>query len=134
MATAISLISEIPEWVPYVAAVVVIVAAIWGISAYYERKRSEALSAVAPQLGLTFSGKDQMQAPRLQTALFQRGHSKEIRNLMTGSAGNLQAALFDYKFTVGGGRYSHTYKQTVAAYSKSGVQLPLFEVRRRGLW
>jgi len=134
MATAIPVISDIPEWVPYVAAVVVIVAAIWGISAYYERKRSEALSAVAPQLGLTFSGKDQMQAPRLQTALFQRGHSKEIRNLMTGSAGNLQAALFDYKFTVGGGRYSHTYKQTVAAYSKSGVQLPLFEVRRRGLW
>ena len=53
---------------------------------------------------------------------------------MTGSAGDLRAVLFDYKFTVGGGRYSHTYRQTVAAYSKTGVQLPLIEVRQRGLW
>jgi hypothetical protein len=126
--------SGIPEWLPYVAAVVAIVAVIWGISAYYERKRSEALSAVAPQLGFTFSAKDEALAPHLQTALFQKGHSKQFRNIMTGSAGNLRAVLFDYKFTVGGGRYSHTYKQTVAAYSKNGSQLPLLEIRQRGLW
>jgi len=53
---------------------------------------------------------------------------------MTGSAGNMQALLFDYKFTVGGGRYSHTYRQTVAAYSKNGMRLPLIEIRQRGLW
>jgi hypothetical protein len=42
--------------------------------------------------------------------------------------------LFDYQFTVGGGRYSHTYRQTVAAYSKTGVNLPIFEIKARGLW
>ena len=60
------LLSDIPEWVPYVAAVVAIVAVIWGISAYYERKRSEALSAVAAQLGFSFSAKDEQQAPHLE--------------------------------------------------------------------
>jgi hypothetical protein len=135
MASAIVLLlSEIPDWLPYVAAVVAIVAVIWGISAYYERKRSEALSLVASQMGFTFNAKGEEHAPHLQTALFQKGHSKEFRNIITGSAGNLRAVLFDYKFTVGGGRYSHTYKQTVAAYSKSGLQLPVFEIRQRGLW
>jgi len=135
MASAILLLlSEIPEWVPYVAAVVAVVAVIWGISAYYERKRSEALSGVASQMGFAFSTKDEGQAPHLQTALFQKGHGKEFRNIMTGSANSLPAVLFDYKFTVGSGRYSHTYKQTVAAFSKSGLQLPVFEIRQRGLW
>ena len=137
MASAILLIlSDIPEWLPYVAGVVAIVAVIWGISAYYERKRSEALSAVAAQLGFTFSAKDQQQNPHLlmQTALFQKGHSKEFRNIMMGAAGSLRVVLFDYKYTVGGGRYSHTYRQTVAAYSKNGSQLPVIEIRQRGLW
>ena len=53
---------------------------------------------------------------------------------MTGSAGGLRAVLFDYQFTVGRGRYSHTYKQTVAAYSKTGAYLPIFEIRARGFW
>lgn len=134
--TVLLLLSNIPDWVPYVAAVVAVVAVIWGISAYYERKRSEALSVAASQMGFAFSAKDDEQAPhrRMQTALFQKGHSKEFRNVMTGGAAGLQAVLFDYKFTVGGGRYSHTYKQTVAAYSKSGVQLPVLEIRQRGLW
>ena len=135
MASAILLLlSDIPEWAPYVAAVVVIVAVIWGISAYFERKRSEALSAVASQMGFSFNAKDEGQSPHLQTALFQKGHSKEFRNIMTGSAESLRTVLFDYKFTVGGGRYSHTYKQTVAAFSKSGLQLPVFEIRQRGVW
>jgi len=134
--SALLLLSDIPEWLPYVAAVVVIVGAIWGISAYYERKRSEALSPLAAQMGFTFSAKDDGQSPhgQMQTALFQKGHSKEFRNIMTGSAGNLRAVLFDYKYTVGRGRYSHTYKQTVATYSRNGLQLPIFEVRQRGLW
>jgi hypothetical protein len=135
MVSVILLALEIPEWLPYVAAVVAIVAAIWGISVYYERKRSEALAAVAAQLGLTFSAKDQQQAPlQMQTALFQKGHGKEFRNIMTGSAGGLRVVLFDYKFTVGSGKYSHTYRQTVAAYTKNGVQLPVLEIRQRGLW
>jgi len=56
------LLSDIPEWVPYVAAVVAIVAVIWGVGYYYERKRSEALSAVASQMGFTFNAKHEGQA------------------------------------------------------------------------
>jgi hypothetical protein len=132
--TIFLLFPNIPDWVLGIPIVVAIAALIWGISAYYERKRSEALSAAASLMGFAFNAKDESQAPQLQTALFQKGHSKEFRNIMTGSAGNLRAVLFDYKFTVGGGRYSHTYKQTVATYSKSGLQLPVFEIRQRGLW
>jgi hypothetical protein len=85
-------------------------------------------------MGFSFSAKDERQAPHLQTAVFQKGHSKEFRNVMTGNAGNLRAVLFDYKYTVGGGRYSHVYRQTIGAFSKSGVNLPVVEVRQKGLW
>lgn len=125
---------EIPQAVPYVAAILAVVASIWGVSAFLARKRSDALAATSGQIGFTFSIKDEQQAPHLQTALFKKGHSRKFRNIMTGSAEGMRAVLFDYQCTIGRGRYAHTFKQTIAAYSKTGARLPIFEIRPRNLW
>ncbi len=126
----------LPDWVPYVAAVVVLVGVIYAITSWFERRRTQALTATAMEIGFLFVGtewKDVPQPPQLQTALFDRGHSKAFRNIMTGGVAGLRAFLFDYKYTVGGGRSSRTYSQTVAAYSKTGVQLPSFNLQPQGL-
>jgi hypothetical protein len=126
-----------PEWLPYVGAVLVFVAIFLAIQGVIARKRTEALTAVAPQIGFYFQGKDwngPQAAPQLVSPLFQRGRSKEFRNIMTGSAAGLRTALFDYSFTVGYGRSQRTYKQTIGAYSKDRMLLPLFTLQPKGIW
>ncbi len=122
---------DIPDWVPYVAAVIVIVGAIFGIQAYFARRRTHALVPVASEMGFAFEGKawnNPQQAPKLTSPLFQMGHAKDFRNIMTGSTNGLPVSLFDYAFTVGGGRYSRTYKQTVFVCVKAGAHMPLFKL------
>jgi len=41
--------------------------------------------------------------------LFQRGHSRLAPNLMTGQYADHALTCFDYQYTVGGGKNSHTY-------------------------
>ena len=52
---------------------------------------------------------------------------------MSGAASGMRVFLFDYKYTVGGGKSSRTYGQTVAAYCKTGVNLPSFSLQPQGL-
>jgi hypothetical protein len=125
----------LPEWLPYIAAIVVVVGIILAITSWLDRRRTQALTAVSMQMGFLFVGKewkDVQQPPQLQTALFNRGHSRRFRNIMTSSVAGLRTFLFDYKYTVGGGKSSRTYGQTVAAYGKSG-QLPPFNLQPQGL-
>ena len=125
----------LPEWVPYVAAIAVIVGIILAITSWLDRRRTQALTAVSMQMGFLFVGKewkDVQQPPQLQTVLFNRGHSKRFRNIMSSSVAGLRTFLFDYKYTVGGGRSSRTYSQTVATYCKSG-NLPVFNLQPQGL-
>lgn len=128
---AILIFLEIPEWLPYVAAIVVISGAIFGIQTYFAHRRTQALIPVASQIGFAFEGKawsNPQQAPKLTSALFQMGRGKDFRNIMTGSANGLPVGLFDYAFTVGGGKSSRTYKQTVFSCVKAGAHLPMFKL------
>ena len=45
---------------------------------------------------------------------------------MKGSKNGFSLQVFDYKYTVGGGRSSHTYNQTVAYIKDMKVSLPFF--------
>jgi len=126
----------LPEWAPWVAGVAAIVAAWLIIQAAQARKRTEALTAVAQEIGCYFQGQDwngPQAAPQLATALFNRGRTRKSRNIMTGSAAGFRAALFDYSFTEGYGRSQRTYGQTVAAFSKNGAVLPQFSLQEKGI-
>ena len=83
-----------------------------------EKKRSAALQAVAPQMGFTYRNEGQPfdPAPLPEVALFNQGRDRRFRNLLNGWVAGMQAAVFDYQFTVGSGRNSSTVRQTVAAF------------------
>jgi hypothetical protein len=65
------------------------------------------------------------------TVLFDRGGGGQFKNIMTGASAGFKTSLFDYSFTVGSGKNSHTYTQTVVAFSQE-LWLPLFEMRPEG--
>ena len=98
---------------------------------HFEKKRREALEAVAIAMGLVFSAKpDENLLPSLgQFPLFSMGHSKKIKNLMQGTVKRMKILLFDYKYTTGGGKNSHTHQQTVMLVQSDVIQLPSFSLK-----
>ncbi len=126
----------VPEWVPFGAAGVVVIAIVIAISAARARKRTEALTRVAQEVGFSFEGNkwsDPGQSRDLKTTLFRKGNSRSFRNIMTGSSAGLPVTLFDYSFVVSSERSSHTTSQTVAAFSKRELLLPEFELEPAGI-
>ena len=126
----------ISDWLPWTAGGI-LVFSIWiAISAARARKRSQAFSASAVEMGLAFEGgtwSDPRKAPHLNTTLFTKGSAKTFRNVMTGSSIGLHVSLFDYSYVVSDGRNSRTCAQTVASFSKTGMQLPEFQMGPKGL-
>jgi hypothetical protein len=101
-----------------------------------QKKRTAALTTLAPMLGFNFEGttwNDPTRTSRLQTAIFNRGHGRRFKNIMSGNFGGLATGLFDYWYTTGGGKNSHTFMQTVVAFSVD-VWLPVFELRPEGFF
>jgi len=95
------------------------------------RKRREALNSIAPLLGFSFVGQELDHHPNtadLKTSIFNRGHGKAFSNIMAGNFGGQPVSTFDYRYTTGSGKDSHTWSQTVAAFSQE-LWLPEFELR-----
>src|SRR4051812_38474558 len=80
-----------------------------------EKERTKALEVTAAQLGWSFSATAPMNmiAGMEGFPLFNQGHGKKIKNFMYGQASGVKAAAFDYIYTVGSGKHSHTYFQSV---------------------
>jgi hypothetical protein len=105
-------------------------------SHFAEKKRTEGLRLQAGRLGLT-TFQEEAPAPLAgfrHLPLFNRGHSKRIRNLMEGAVEGIDVAVLDYRFTVGGGKNSHTYRQTVCAIRDRRLRLPVFELKPESIW
>jgi hypothetical protein len=106
-----------------------------------EKKRREALQRVADELGFTFSQKDPGLLLRFAGMhLFSQGHGQRITNVLQGEANGLRVDLFDYTFTIGGGKSSSTHRQTVVSFVLPDRDLPAFSLRpentfhRIGAW
>lgn len=92
-----------------------------------EKKRTEALRAVATTMGFSFVDKpDAVEGPAFP--LFERGHGRQARNLMTGRLADRPAALLDYTYVTGGGKSRTSHNQTVALFAEGAVGLPEFEL------
>jgi hypothetical protein len=61
--------------------------------------------------------------------LFRLGHSKKLRNLLTSPAGNPRAVLFEYSYTISGGKSQQTHRQTVFYATSDELRLPSFSLR-----
>jgi len=122
------------------ALVILAAAAIWGGIFYWKRrvqqKRREALEPVASELRWSFSpdGGDTLRTSMGGFRLCAHGRSKRFTNLMRGSGENAGTALFDYAYTIGGGKERHTYRQTVLSLNVGGRPLPRFCLRPEHVW
>jgi hypothetical protein len=118
-----------------IGGVLALVAVLAYVNYLTEKKRTEALKRVAEELGFDFFPKDQGMLGGLQSFhLFSQGHTKRLTNLMRGEAGGLAVEIFDYRYTVGGGKSSQTFKQTVICFRLDGPDLPAFSLRPENIF
>jgi hypothetical protein len=124
----------------YAALFIVGFLALMGLIVYLgylaEKKRTEALRAVADELGFEFhpGGDKVLQGWLDDFHLFSRGHSKKLANVLRGRTRDLDVAVFDYKYTVGSGKNARTYRTSVACFTAAGMNLPEFGLRPADFW
>ena len=118
------------------------IAAAIGVGAYFawlnEKKRTAALADVAVRLGFNFEAKvsNEEAATLGSFHLFRVGRSRKGKNLMRGKSDGADAIVLDYQYTVGGGKNSHTYSQTVVIYpaAAGAATLPDFTLGPEHWW
>lgn len=110
-------------------ALLIIVAIVWSIRV--EKQRTEDLKGLADELGLPFHPKgDQSLVSALSSLhLFSQGRARKTKNMIHGDTDEVELGIFDYQFTTGSGKNSHTYRQTVVCFRSSQLKLPHFEMR-----
>ena len=122
--------------VPIVLGVIGIFVAIVLVSRHYEEKRSEAMASAADEFGLTFfkTGHDELLEKLQRFKLFTTGHSRKMRNVILGETEVASIAIFDYCYTIGGGRNQQTHAQTVVAMESKALEIPNFAMRPESLF
>lgn len=120
------------EGFPFIIGAVVLVAAlviylIWR----YEKKRTEQFREMAKDAGLPFFPKgDGSLRKRLEHFhLFSQGRCRKIRNMLHGETNDVELAVLDYRYTVGSGKHSRTYRQSVIYFCSPTLCLPHFALR-----
>jgi hypothetical protein len=98
---------------------------------HLERKRTEALTAVASTIGLEFSPEkdDQLLQTMQVFSLFNKGHSRKMKNVMKAETEIASLAVFDYQYTTGGGNSAQVHSHTVVAMESDSLRLPNFKMR-----
>lgn len=122
---------QLLTFLPLILIIVFIVIAFY-VGNLIEKKRTEALQQAALELGYTFSEKDEqglMLAGLLQFDLFSKGRSKYYHNILRGRTAQGDVLVFDYRYTTGSGKSSHTWRQTVVCFETTGAALPGFCLR-----
>lgn len=112
------------------------VGAVFYLTRRMRKKRAEAMERTAAELRLVFTpeGDETAMSAHAGFHLFSQGHSKKIRNLMRGTVRDSNVSLFDYQYTVGGGKNQHTWHQTVISLQVQGRNLPAFSMRPEHVW
>lgn len=96
-----------------------------------EMKRRQEVEATALSMGFQFRA----DAPDLVDmaptfALFGRGHSRQARNVLSGSRSGLDVWLADYSYVTGSGKDRAAHPQTVCILKGREVRLPHSFLRR----
>ena len=96
-----------------------------------EQERTRQMVNVASLLGWQFSEVAGLNwIPNLEKfALFNQGHSKQIKNAMYGEIDGVKAGVFDYYYIVGHGKNQTRFNQAVAYFEPRNLNLPFFSLR-----
>jgi hypothetical protein len=97
----------------------------------FEQARTEALQGVADELGLQFypEGEGTVENEIGHLRLFNQGHSRKMKNMISGQTEDIDVAIFGYRYTTGGGKNQQTHQQTVISFHSPHLSLPEFEIR-----
>jgi hypothetical protein len=102
----------------------------------WEQQRTEALRNVADELGFEFhpGGDPILEGWLAKFHLFSQGHSRKLTNVLRGRTRDLDAAVFDYKYTVGSGKNARTFRTSVVCFRSDDLDLPEFALRPEDFW
>ena len=89
-----------------------------------ERRRREGLERASLEMGFTYTPKAAIELPDME--LFEKGHSKKKKNLLTATRNDIKWSLFDYQFSSG----RSAQHQTVVM-AQVDRELPKFSLSRR---
>jgi len=105
------------DLIPYlmIGGFAVLVVVIIVASLIYQKKRREAFEAIAAEFGLEYSPTDPFGIATVYSAFkrFSVGRRRKASNVMHGELGGVPLKIFDYQYTTGGGKNSHTHHATV---------------------
>jgi hypothetical protein len=115
-----------------IAAAAIVVYAVW----YTNKQRQKALQRLAESMSFSFSekGDGSEMAAMAGFHLFSQGYSRRVSNVLSGKFNDIPVTLMDYQYTTGGGKSSHTWKQTVLALESDKLLLPRFVLRPENLF
>ncbi len=92
----------------------------------------ETYRAAADAMGWSHSEVDEdLVAPYRQLSLFNAGRAQTANDILRGTFGSHTATVFEFGYTMGSGRGSTRYVQTVVHVEAGAADLPHFEVRPR---
>jgi len=109
-------------------AAIVVVLIVYGI--LRAQKRREAMQALATKWGFRYYAKDPWNLPTWYSALdlFNHGHSRKAENVMSGEVDGRTVVCFDYRYTTGSGKNSHTHHYQGVVYLLP-IQAPALRLR-----
>ena len=118
--------------------IVVGIIAIVGVAIYlshlYDKKRTADLAEQAEEMGLVFVPDGDVTHRFSGFNLFNAGRARRSRNLITGDAGDIALAIFDYQYTTGSGKHKQTHNQTVIAMTSPNLNVPDLSMRPEGFF
>lgn len=124
---------DIPVWA-IVAGFVSLVVGVIGIAIWSEQRRTRRFSETAAELGFDVleSLPADMDGYRGRFALFNSGRARKVSNVLRRQVEGLHVLLYDYSYTTGSGKHSHTHHQTVAMFGSPDLNLPEFRLSPEG--
>ena len=126
------------DFLPFIIIGAIISLVVVGIiySIYAEKKRREQLQQTAEEMGLIFFPEgDELLFNRLSAFnLFNQGRGRKMKNLIQGDSGEVKIAIFDYQYTTGSGKNSHTHQMSIASLQSADLNCPDFTMRPEGMF
>ena len=84
-----------------------------GFYIIYQAAERQFMQELATQLGFTYVGSQDAGMRPAAVTIFQRGHSHRVRDIILGTHEGHAVRIYLFQFTVGYGKNSHTYTDSV---------------------
>lgn len=110
--------------------IAMLMVATFAIFRYLDYQRTEAVKAVADQLGFTYQQtSSQFVDSRIsQSTLCSKGRDRRLKNVIKGRSDNIQISVGDYAYTTGSGKNKATHRQTIVILECTRSYLPRFSL------